>query len=51
MATRVWVVVTKLDSFAGFRDSRLAKQYGAYQKDFATHDESYHPQLTELRFD
>lgn len=51
LATRVWVVVTKLDSFAGFRESRVVEQYGAYQKDFSTHDETYHPQLTELRFE
>jgi hypothetical protein len=49
-ATRVWLVVTKLDRLAGIRATPLVQQYSVRQKDFATHDATYHPQLTELRF-
>lgn len=48
-ATRIWVVVVKLDRFSGILRHPLVREFGVHQRRFAEHDPLYHPVLVELR--
>ncbi len=47
--TRLWLVVTRLDSHAGIRRGAAVAKHAVYQREFATGDRDYHPMLIELR--
>jgi hypothetical protein len=49
-ATRLWVVVTRLQPHGAIRSSAIVDEFAVYQHEFATRDRDYHPLLIELRF-
>lgn len=49
-ATRLWVVVTRLQPHGAIRSSKLVEEFAVYRHEFATRDQGYHPVLIELRF-
>ncbi|MCA1799508.1 MAG: glycosyltransferase family 39 protein [Xanthomonadaceae bacterium] len=48
-ATRVWVIVVKLDRFIEIVEHPQITAFGVHQRRFAEHDPLYHPVLIELR--
>ena len=51
LATRLWIVVTQLDSHGAIRSSANVDAFDVYRREFATWDRHYHPALIELFID
>jgi hypothetical protein len=46
--TRLWVVVTRLVPHGAVLSHKLINDFAVYRREFATHDQDYHPVLLEL---
>lgn len=49
-ATRLWLVITRLEPHGAIRSSELVDELAVHQHEFASQDQDYHPLLIELRF-
>jgi hypothetical protein len=48
-ATRIWLVVTRLDAHAAILESATVARHAHYCREFSPDDRNYHPVLVELR--